>query len=83
MIAEIGHFALILALMVALVQGTVPMIGASRGNAAWMAVAGPSSAAQFVFIAIAFFSLMHAFVTSDFSVVNVFQNSHSAKPLIY
>ncbi len=83
MIAEIGHFALILAFMVALVQGTVPMIGASRGNAAWMAVAGPASAAQFVFIAIAFFSLMHAYVTSDFSVANVFQNSHSAKPLIY
>ncbi len=83
MIAEIGHFALILALLVALVQGTLPMIGAHRGDAAWMALARPASAAQFVFVAAAFLSLMAAYLVSDFSVANVAQNSHSAKPLLY
>ncbi|MEE8203070.1 MAG: heme lyase CcmF/NrfE family subunit [Alphaproteobacteria bacterium] len=83
MIAEIGHFALIVALLAALVQGTLPMIGASRGDAGLMALARPASAAQFLFIAVAFLSLMYAYVTSDFSVANVAQNSHTAKPLLY
>ena len=83
MIAEIGHFALIVALLAALVQGTLPMIGASRGDVGLMALARPASAAQFLFIAVAFLSLMYAYVTSDFSVANVAQNSHTAKPLLY
>jgi cytochrome c-type biogenesis protein CcmF len=83
MIAEIGHFALILALAVAMVQAAVPLVGASRGNARWMAVAGPASAAQMLFVGIAFAALTWAYVTSDFSVMNVAQNSHTDKPLLY
>ncbi|MEX1204743.1 MAG: cytochrome c biogenesis protein CcsA, partial [Dongiaceae bacterium] len=83
MITEIGHYALILALALALVQGTLPLIGAQRGVAAWMELAPTTAAGQFVFIAVAFGALTHAYVTSDFSVVNVVENSHSTKPLIY
>jgi cytochrome c-type biogenesis protein CcmF len=83
MIAEIGHFALILALCVALVQAIVPLLGANRGNVAWMALSGPASAAQFLFVGIAFAALMHAYVSSDFSLLNVAQNSHTEKPLLY
>ncbi|MBI2236751.1 MAG: heme lyase CcmF/NrfE family subunit [Magnetospirillum sp.] len=83
MIAEIGHFALVLALAVAMVQAMVPLLGASRGNARWMAVAGPASAAQMLFVGVAFATLTWAYVTSDFSVMNVAQNSHTDKPLLY
>jgi len=83
MIAEIGHFALVLALCVALVQAVMPLAGAKRGMASWMAVAGPASALQFLFIAIAFGALVHAYVTSDFSVINVAQNSNTEKPMLY
>jgi cytochrome c-type biogenesis protein CcmF len=83
MISEIGHFALVLALIVALIQSTLPLAGAARGNAAWMALARPAALAQFGCVALAFASLLHAYVTSDFSVFNVVQNSHSAKPLLY
>ena len=83
MIVEIGHFALVLAMVVALVQGTVPLIGAHRNDAAWMALARPAAIVQFVLISLSFACLMYAYVTSDFSVLNVVNNSHSAKPLIY
>jgi len=83
MTAEIGHFALILALMVGLVQATVPMIGAARGNAAYMAVAGPAAFAQLALVVVAFGSLMQLYITSDFTVLNVVNNSHTAKPLLY
>jgi len=83
MIVEIGHFALILALVVSLVQGVVPLIGARRGDAALMAVARPAALTQTALVALAFGCLMHAYVTSDFSVLNVINNSHSTKPLIY
>ena len=83
MTAEIGHFALVLALLIAVVQVTLPMIGAHRGNAAWMAVAKPAALTQFGLIALSFGCLMQLYVTSDFSVLNVVQNSHTAKPLIY
>ncbi len=83
MIAEIGHFALILALVIALVQGTLPIVGWMRGDAAWMALARPAALAQFLLIAAAFAALTHAFVVSDFSVAIVAQNSHSAKPMLY
>ncbi len=83
MIAEIGHFALIMALAVALVQGTLPMIGAARNHAPYMALASTSAVVQLGLILIAFLALMHGFVTSDFSLVNVARNSHSLKPLLY
>jgi cytochrome c-type biogenesis protein CcmF len=82
-IAELGHYALVLALALALVQASVPIIGARKNDAALMAVAGPTAVAQFCFVAIAFGALIMCYVRSDFSVVNVFENSHSAKPLIY
>ena len=83
MITELGHFSLILAFLVAIVQAVVPMIGAQRRNAAWMAVAEPAAAAQFFLTLAAFGALMWAFVTSDFSLRLVVQNSHSAKPMLY
>jgi cytochrome c-type biogenesis protein CcmF len=83
MIAEFGHYALVLALALALVQASVPMVGARRNDPVLMAVAGPTAVAQFCFIAIAFAALTICYVRSDFSVVNVFENSHSAKPLVY
>ena len=83
MIPEIGHYALILALFAALIQGTLPLAGAQRGDVAWMALARPAAGIQFIFILTAFLALMHAYVTSDFSVLNVVNNSHSAKPLLY
>ena len=83
MLAELGHFALIVALVVAAVQATVPLIGAARDSDAWIAVAQPAAYAQFLMAAVAFFALMYLFVTSDFSVLAVFQSSHSLKPLLY
>ncbi len=83
MIPELGHFALILALYVALVQAVVPMVGASRGNALWMNVAPKAAVVQFLLIAASFAALMWCYVTSDFSVFNVVQNSHTDKPMIY
>ena len=83
MIVEIGHFALALALAVAAVQAVLPMIGAARRIDPWMRLSGPTALLQFLLIAIAFGTLVHAYVVSDFSVVNVAQNSHSLKPLLY
>ncbi len=83
MIPEIGHFALILALLVALAQGSLPMLGAARGRAEWMALAGPTAVLQLVLMLTAFLALMQAYVVSDFTVLNVAQNSHTSKPLLY
>jgi cytochrome c-type biogenesis protein CcmF len=83
MIVEFGHFALILALLVAVVQMVVPAAGAYFKDDRMMRVAEPAAVSQLFLIAIAFFALMHAYVTSDFSVANVAANSHSTKPLIY
>src|SRR5262245_28195430 len=83
MIAELGHYALVLALGLALVQAVVPLVGARKNDPALMAVAAPTAVAQFGFVAFAFAALTICYVRSDFSVVNVFENSHSAKPLIY
>jgi cytochrome c-type biogenesis protein CcmF len=83
MIAEFGHYALVLALALALVEASVPMVGARKNDPVLMAVAGPAALAQFCFVAIAFAALMICYVRSDFSVLNVFENSHSAKPLVY
>lgn len=83
MTAELGHFALIVALSVALVQASLPLIGAQRGNAAWMGLARPSALLQLMLVAISFGCLTHLYVTSDFSVVNVVRNSNSAMPMLY
>ncbi|MFM2421628.1 MAG: hypothetical protein RL291_158 [Pseudomonadota bacterium] len=83
MITEIGHFALILAAVVALLQTVLPQLGAIRNDRALMATGQPAALAQLGLVTIAFVALMHAFVVSDFSVENVYINSHSAKPLIY
>ena len=83
MIPEIGQFALILALLLALMQATMPLIGAARGNRAWIAVAIPAGQAQFIFVAIAFCCLGYSFITNDFSVLNVATNSNSQLPLHY
>jgi cytochrome c-type biogenesis protein CcmF len=83
MIPELGNFALILALLLALIQGTLPIIGAARGIPSWIALARPVVQGQFVFIAIAFFCLAYSFVNSDFSVINVAQNSNSKLPVEY
>ncbi len=83
MIPEFGHYALALALLVALVQSTVPLWGAGRGDAVLMATAPPAAQAQLLLIATAFAALTYAYVTSDFTVANVAANSHSLKPLLY
>ena len=83
MITEIGHYALVLALALAIVQSTAPLWGVWRGDVALMATARPVAVAQFVLIALSFAALTHAYLISDFSLLNVVENSHSAKPLIY
>ncbi len=83
MIAEAGHYALILALALALIQSTVPVVGAYVRDIALMNVARSTALAQFLFCGLSFLALTTLYVTSDFSVANVFQNSHSAKPLLY
>src|SRR2546423_10640400 len=83
MIAEFGHYALVLALALALVEASVPMVGARKSDPVLMASAGPAALAQFCFVATAFAALTICYVRSDFSVLNVFENSHSAKPLVY
>ena len=83
MIVELGHFALVLGLMVALFQATVPLVGAARGNVQWMRFAGPAAVAQALFAILSFSALTHAYVVSDFSVLNVASNSHSLKPMLY
>jgi cytochrome c-type biogenesis protein CcmF len=83
MIVELGHFALVLALIAAILQMAVPMMGAARGDMRLMATAGPLSMVQMLLIGVAFASLTAAYVGSDFSVRNVWENSHTLKPLIY
>lgn len=83
MIDEIGHFALVLALCVAALQASVPLYGAWRGDGALIGLARPAALAQFVFVATAFLALMHAYATSDFSMLNVAANSSVEKPLLY
>jgi cytochrome c-type biogenesis protein CcmF len=83
MVPEIGQFALIIALLLAITQASLPMIGAARGNRSWMAVAIPAGQAQFIFVAIAFGCLAYSFISNDFSVVNVATNSNSHLPPPY
>lgn len=83
MIVELGHFALILALMVALVQSTLPLWGAQAGDQRLMALAGPAAILQCLLIGASFAALTWAFVVSDFSLAVVASNSHTLKPMLY
>src|SRR5260370_36038189 len=83
MIPEIGQFALILALAVAVTQVTLSLVGASRGIPSFVAAAKPAAQVQFLFVATAFCCLAYSFITNDFSVFNVFTNSNSQLPLQY
>jgi cytochrome c-type biogenesis protein CcmF len=83
MIPEIGHFALILALSLALVQTIFPLIGTARGIPNWMAVARPAAVGQFLFMALAYGCLTYAFVYNDFSLLYVAGHSNTALPLVY
>jgi cytochrome c-type biogenesis protein CcmF len=83
MIPELGHFALILAFLLALAQSLLPLLGAQRGEARLMASGAPLATAGFLAIALAFAALMWAFAVNDTTVINVVQNSHSAKPMLY
>ncbi len=83
MIVELGHFALVLAFGVALLQSVLPLIGAWRRWPAWMSVAEPAAIVQLLLVAVAFGALTYAFVTSDFSLRLVVMNSHTDKPMLY
>ncbi len=83
MIPEIGHFALTLALFLALVQGVLPILGAARGDAVLMGMARPVALGQFVFVALAFGCLTQAFLSNDFSVLYVAEHSNSQLPIQY
>ena len=83
MIAESGHYALVLALGLALIQSIVPLIGARLRDAALMNVARSTALAQLLFVGASFVALVMLHVNSDFSVANVYENSHSMKPLLY
>jgi cytochrome c-type biogenesis protein CcmF len=83
MIVEVGHFALVLALVTAILQTALPLIGARIGDDRLMETGEVTAVASFALIALAFAALTAAYVGSDFSVLNVFQNSHSAKPMLY
>ncbi|MFL6820897.1 MAG: heme lyase CcmF/NrfE family subunit [Bradyrhizobium sp.] len=83
MIAELGHYALVLALALALIQSWSPVLGARKGDLALMKLADFTALAQFAFVMLAFGALTYCYVTSDFSVANVYENSHSQMPLLY
>ena len=83
MIPEIGHFALILALVISGIQVALPLAGIEMRRPHWIAVAQPAARGQFLFVILAFLCLMYGYVTSDFSVANVAYNSHTLKPLLY
>ena len=83
MIAELGHFSLILTLFVALAQGCLALAGAARGNDVWIAFARPAARAQFLLIIVSFATLGWSFIVKDFSVAYVAQNSNSQLPLLY
>src|SRR5690554_5312058 len=83
MIAELGHFALILALVVALAQGILPLIGAMRGNVGWMTLGVSAARAQFVLLLLSYIALSYAFYVNDFSLVYVAENSNTALPWYY
>ncbi|MBD3678378.1 MAG: heme lyase CcmF/NrfE family subunit [Rhodobacteraceae bacterium] len=83
MFIELGHFALILAFMVAIIQTVVPFVGAQKGWRGWMALGEPAATTQFLLVGFSFAALTYAFVTSDFSLRLVVLNSHTDKPMLY
>lgn len=83
MIVEIGHFALVLAFALSLVQFAAPLAGTRISDERLMAMAAPVTVAGFLLITLSFMALTAAYVVSDFSVANVWENSHSAKPMLY
>jgi len=83
MIPELGHFALVLALALGLIQSIVPMVGARQHDAALMRIGSSTALMQFVCVMISFLALIICYVTSDFSVATVYENSHSMMPLVY
>lgn len=83
MIVEFGHYALILAFAAAFLQAVIPLWGVKTRDTGLLALAAPLSYLQLAMIALSFAALTYAYLSSDFSVVNVYQNSHSLKPLIY
>jgi cytochrome c-type biogenesis protein CcmF len=83
MIPELGHYALVLALALALIQSVAPLIGARTRDVALMRLGNSTATIQFVFVALAFGALAACYLTSDFSVANVYENSHSRMPAIY
>ena len=83
MIAELGHYALVLALAITLVQSIIPFWGARTGDEVLMASGTSSAIAGFLALGLSFAALTYAYVTSDFSLANVWQNSHSDKPMLY
>ena len=83
MIIEVGHYALVLALATALIVSIVPLIGARRNDAAMMALAPVGSILMFVLVLFSFAALTWGYAVSDFSVRNVWENSHSMMPMVY
>jgi len=83
MTPELGHFALVLALGLGLIQSIAPVIGVHRRDSSFMQLASSTALAQFVFVALSFLALTVCYVTSDFSVATVYENSHSMMPLVY
>ncbi|NBN62872.1 heme lyase CcmF/NrfE family subunit [Pannonibacter tanglangensis] len=83
MIVETGHFALVLAFVLALIQSVVPVWGALTQDRRLMDTAAPMAVVMFLLVSVSFAALTWAYLASDFSVVNVWENSHSAKPLIF
>lgn len=83
MIPELGHFALILAFLIAIMQTVFPLMGAYSGRLAWIQLARPAARAQFTFVLIAFLVLVYSFIQNDFSVLYVASNSNSKLPIAY
>jgi cytochrome c-type biogenesis protein CcmF len=83
MIPELGHFALIIAFAVAIIQSIIPLVGAARNQAALISMARPAALAQLLFIGLAYAALTHAFIVHDFSVLYVSQHSNLVQPLMY
>ena len=83
MIPELGHFALIIAFAISIVQSIVPLIGASKNDASMIALARPAALTQFLFVGLSYAALTHAFIVHDFSVLYVSQHSNLVQPLLY
>lgn len=83
MIPEFGHYALILALCIALIQGVLPLVGAHQGRREWLVLARPAAQTVFLLLAIAFLTLAWSFYSNDFSVLYVAEHSNSQMPVMY